>query len=316
MLRAPILYLSGARWARTFITRFGAARRMAGRFVAGETMADAIRTIQALNARGINATLDHLGESVSSEADATRAADDYIQVLQAIQSNQARSNVSIKLTQFGLDVDEAFCARNVQRVVETARDFGNFVRIDMESSAHVEATLRVFRTLREHFSNVGIVLQSYLYRTDADLRGLVAEGAPVRLCKGAYQEPASVAYPAKADVDANYDRLMRMMLDSARALPPLSGDGRMPPLPALATHDVQRIEAAKRYADEIGLARQYFEFQMLHGIRRELQDQLARDGYAVRVYVPYGTEWYPYFMRRLAERPANVWFFLSNLVRR
>ncbi len=316
MLRAPILYLSHAPWARAFITRFGLARRMASRFVAGETIADAIRTIQTLNARGINATLDHLGESVTNEAEATRAADDYVHALEQIHLSQVRANVSLKLTQFGLDVDEGFCARNVQRVLEKARGLDNFVRIDMESSAHVEATLRVFRSLAEHFDNVGLVLQAYLYRTEDDLRALVAASARLRLCKGAYQEPAAIAFPKKADVDANFDRLMRVMLDQARAVSPLGQGGRFPPLPALATHDERRIEAATNYAGQIGLPRDYFEFQMLHGIRRELQDQLARDGFSVRVYVPYGTEWYPYFMRRLAERPANLWFFLSNLLRR
>ena len=316
MLRAPILYLSHARWVRAFITRFGLARRMASRFVAGETIADAIRTIQALNARGINATLDHLGESVTNEAEATRAADDYVHALEQIHLSQVLANVSLKLTQFGLDVDEGFCARNVQRVVEKAGALDNFVRIDMESSAHVEATLRIFRSLAEHFDNVGLVLQAYLYRTQEDLRELVAVCARLRLCKGAYQEPASVAFPRKADVDANFDRLMQMMLDHAQAVTPLGHEGRFPPLPALATHDERRIEAAKDYAQRIGLAREFFEFQMLHGIRRELQDQLAREGFAVRVYVPYGTEWYPYFMRRLAERPANLWFFLSNFFRR
>jgi len=316
MLRAPILYLSHARWARSFITRFGLARRMASRFVAGETIGDAIQTIQALNARGINATLDHLGESVTNEAEATRAADDYVHALEQIHLSQVRANVSLKLTQFGLVVDEGFCARNVQRVVEKAQAVDNFVRIDMESSAQLEATLRIFRSLAEHFDNVGLVLQAYLYRTEEDLRTLVAACARLRLCKGAYQEPAAIAFPKKADVDANYDRLMQIMLNQARAVPPLGHDGRFPPLPALATHDERRIEAAKAYARQINLPRDYFEFQMLHGIRRELQDQLARDGFSVRVYVPYGTEWYPYFMRRLAERPANLWFFLSNYLRR
>jgi len=316
MLRAPILYLSGARWARAIITRFGIARRMAARFVAGDTAGDAISTIQSLNARGINATLDHLGESVTNQAEATRAADSYVHVLEQICANEARANVSIKLTQFGLDVDEDFCVGNVRRVVAAARECGNFVRVDMEGSAHTEATLRVFRTLHQEFDNVGLVLQSYLYRTDADLEALIEEGARLRLCKGAYQEPADRAYPAKADVDAAYDRQARLLLDHARDLPGLSSNGRRPPLPALATHDEQRIEAARAYAQEIGLGREFFEFQMLYGIRRELQDQLAREGFAVRVYVPYGTEWYPYFMRRLAERPANLWFFLTNLLRR
>jgi proline dehydrogenase len=289
---------------------------MAARFVAGDTSDHAIRAIQALNARGINATLDHLGESVTNEAEAARAADDYVHVLQAIDASQARANVSLKLTQFGLDLDESFCARNVRRVVETAHRLGNFVRIDMEGSAHTDATLRVFRALHQDFDNVGLVLQAYLHRTESDLLALISEGVRVRLCKGAYQEPSDKAFPLKSEVDANYDHLTRLLLDHARDLPPLSADGRLPPLPAIATHDEQRVAAARSHALQMGLPPQYLEFQMLYGIRRELQDQLARAGYPVRVYVPYGTEWYPYFMRRLAERPANLWFFLSNLLRR
>jgi proline dehydrogenase len=316
MLRAPILYLSHAHWARAIVTRFGLARRMAARFVAGETADDAIRAIQALNARGINATLDHLGESVTNQAEALRAADDYVFVLDKVQDSQVRANVSLKLTQFGLDLDEDFCRHNVQRVLDAARGHGNFVRIDMEGSTHTDATLRVFLALRREYDNVGIVLQSYLYRTDDDLRAVLAAGARVRLCKGAYQEPPSKAYPHKADVDRAYERQACLMLDRAHGLPPLSADGRWPPLPALATHDDRLVTAAQAYARQIDLPPEYYEFQMLFGIRRDLQDALARAGHAVRVYVPYGTQWYPYFMRRLAERPANVWFLLSNLLRR
>jgi proline dehydrogenase len=316
MLRTPLLYLSHAAWARAFITRFGLARRTAGRFVAGEAPADAIRVIGELNALRINATLDHLGESVSSEMEATRAADDYVHVLDRIAAARVCSNVSIKLTQFGLDLSEDFCTRNVRRVLAAAQASDNFVRIDMESTAHTDRTLRVFRALHAEFDNVGLVVQAYLYRTATDVDALIAEGARLRLCKGAYKEPADKAFPKKADVDENYDRLARRMLDAARAWPPAGHGGRFPPLAALATHDAARVTAAKTYAEQISLPREYFEFQMLYGIRRELQEQLAQAGYAVRVYVPYGTEWYPYFMRRLAERPANLWFFLSNFVRR
>lgn len=316
MLRTPLLYLSHAGWARRFITRVGLARRMAGRFVAGDTPADAIRAIEALNALKIDATLDHLGESVDNEADATRAADDYAYVLDRINAAGVRANVSIKLTQFGLDLSEDFCTRNVRRVVAAAHGHDNFVRIDMEGTAHTDRTLRVFRALHAEFDNVGLVVQAYLYRTAADVEALIGEGARLRLCKGAYKEPAEKAFPKKADVDENYDRLARRLLDAARDWPPAGHAGRYPPLPALATHDAARIAAARAYADQIGLPREYFEFQMLHGIRRDLQEGLAQAGYAVRVYVPYGTEWYPYFMRRLAERPANLWFFLSNVVKR
>jgi len=316
MLRTPLLYLSGAHWARRFITRFGLARRTAGRFVAGESADDAIRAIQTLNGQQINATLDHLGESVTSEAAATRAADDYGHVLDKIQAAGVRANVSIKLTQFGLDLSEDFCTRNVRRVVAAAQAQGNFVRIDMEGTPHTDRTLRVFRALHAEFDNVGVVVQAYLYRTAADVEELIAEGVKLRLCKGAYQEPPDKAFPKKSDVDENYDRLARRLLDKARDWPAAGHAGRWPPLPALATHDAARIAAARAYAAEIGLPHEYFEFQMLYGIRREIQAQLAQAGYAVRVYVPYGTEWYPYFMRRLAERPANLWFFLSNLARR
>ncbi len=316
MLRTPLLYLSHAAWARRFITRFGLARRTASRFVAGERPDDAIRAIQTLNKLKIDATLDHLGESVTNEAAATRAADDYAHVLDRINQAGVRANVSIKLTQFGLDLSEAFCTRNVRRVIAAAAGHDNFVRIDMEGTPHTDRTLRVFRALHAEFDNVGLVVQAYLYRTAADVEALMAEGARLRLCKGAYQEPAEKAFPKKADVDENYDRLAERLMDAARDWPPAGHAGRYPPLPALATHDAARIAAARAYAEKIGLPREYFEFQMLYGIRRELQEQLAAAGYAVRVYVPYGTEWYPYFMRRLAERPANVWFFLSNLVKR
>jgi proline dehydrogenase len=315
MLRTPLLYLSHAQWARSFITRFSLAQRTASRFVAGERAEDAIGVIRALNARRINATLDHLGESVTSEAEASRAAEDYVFVLGKINNSGSCSNVSIKLTQFGLALGEDICLRNVRRVLETARGLDNFVRIDMEGSAYVEATLRVFRTLHAEYDNVGLVLQAYLYRTEDDLRALVSEGARLRLCKGAYKEPADIAFPKKKDVDDNYERLAQVLLDHARDLPPLSHGGRYPPLPALATHDARLIAAAQTYAEKIGLPAAYYEFQMLYGIRRDLQDQLAAGGRTVRVYVPYGTEWYPYFMRRLAERPANLWFFMSNLVR-
>ena len=316
MLRSPLLHLSNAGWARRLITRLGVARRTAHRFVAGETPDDAIAAIRALNSRGINATLDHLGESVTNQAEATRAADDYVVVLGKIHANNARANVSIKLTQFGLDLDQDFCARNARRVVEEARRLDNFVRIDMEDSAHTDRTIAVFRKLHQEFDNVGLVLQAYLYRTAADLEALIAESAPIRLCKGAYKEPPDKAFPRKADVDANYLSLARRLLaEGARAQPATAGAGRWPPLAAIATHDEKIVRAVEAHATAIGLPRQSFEFQMLYGIRRDLQQRLAAAGYPVRVYVPYGTEWYPYFMRRLAERPANVWFFLSNLVK-
>ena len=316
MLRAFFLYLSHAVWARTLITRFRFAWQAASRFVAGETADDAITAIRALNAKGIHATVDHLGESVTNEAEAAQAADDYIHILDKIAASGVRSNVSVKLTQLGLDIDTDFCARNVRRVIEKAKATSSFVRIDMEGTPHTDRTIAVFRALHKDFDNVGIVLQSYLYRTEKDLRVLADEGARIRLCKGAYNEPPDKAFPRKADVDANYVKLTHVLFDRAQTVPPAGGSGRTPPLPAIATHDEKMITAAKAYAEEKRLPREYFEFQMLYGIRRELQEQLVREGYAMRVYVPYGTSWYPYFMRRLAERPANVWFILSNLFRR
>jgi proline dehydrogenase len=315
MLRTPFLYLSNATWSRKLVTRLPLARRMASRFVAGKTPADAIAAIRALNGRGINATVDHLGESVTNQAEATHAADDYVHVLGKIHASDARSNVSVKLTQLGLDLDVEFCARNARRVVEEAKRLDNFVRIDMEDSLHTDRTLAVFRKLHQEFDNVGLVVQAYLYRTQADVESLLGEGARLRLCKGAYKEPPDTAFPRKADVDANYVRLSTILLDNARKVPPAAENGRVPPLPALATHDEKIIRAATDHVTLTGLPREYFEFQMLYGIRRDVQQRLAADGYPVRVYVPYGTEWYPYFMRRLAERPANVWFLLSNLAR-
>ncbi len=316
MLRTPLLYLSNAGWSRKLITRFSVSRRTASRFVAGETPEDAIAAIRALNAQGINATLDHLGESVTNQAEATRAADDYVHVLGKIQENCVRSNISVKLTQLGLDLDEEVCVGNARRVVAEAGRLDNFVRIDMEDSHHTDRTVAVFRRLHQEFDNVGLVLQAYLYRTQADLAALLGEKARLRLCKGAYKEPPDKAFPRKSDVDANYLKLARLMLEHARDLPPAPDTGRVPTLPAIATHDEKIINAVEAHVAASGLPRQHFEFQMLYGIRRDLQQRLAAEGYPVRVYVPYGTEWYPYFMRRLAERPANLWFVLKNVLRR
>jgi proline dehydrogenase len=315
MLRPLLLHLSHARWARNFVTRFRFARRAAARFVAGETLDEAITAVRALNAKGLNASLDHLGENVTTAADATRATEDYLSALDQIAASGIRSNVSLKLTQLGLEVDETICKHNLRRILEKAQATQNFVRIDMESTAYTGRTLAVFRALHREFNNLGLVLQAYLYRTEKDLLGLAEEKAPIRLCKGAYDEPPDKAFPRKADVDTNYLKLARNLLDHARAVPPAADTGRYPPFAAIATHDEKMIVAAKTYAETQQIPRDYFEFQMLYGIRRDLQEQLAAEGYRVRIYVPYGTEWYPYFMRRLAERPANLWFFVSQLVR-
>jgi proline dehydrogenase len=250
------------------------------------------------------ATFDHLGENVTSEREAVSAADDYRGMLDRIQSANLKCNVSVKLTQMGLDLGDDFCYRNVARILRHAAELNNFVRIDMESSAYTDRTIRVFRRLWHEggFRNAGIVLQSYLYRTESDVREMNSIGARVRLCKGAYNEPPDVAFPRKADVDANYAKLVRLLLTQGN-------------YPAIATHDDRLIDYTKRFAAKRGIDPSKFEFQMLYGIRRETQFELAREGYNMRVYVPYGTEWYPYYMRRLAERPANVVFILGNLFR-
>jgi proline dehydrogenase len=318
MMRSFFIYLSKASWARKLVTGWSVAWRMASRFIAGEKLDDAIRAIQVLNQKGINATLDHLGEHTDSPDQARQATQDIIGALDAIQKSGVHANVSLKLTQIGLGVDPKVCTENLTRIVEHAHELNNFIRVDMEDSAVTQVTLDIMRQVHQKFDNVGIVIQAYLYRSEEDIRQLVKECITVRLCKGAYKEPAAVAFPKKSDVDANYDKCSSILIDGALAqgCPATSGDGRFPPTPGLATHDDRRILFAKQYAQKIGLPNEALEFQMLHGIRRDLQETLAKEGYPVRIYVPYGTEWYPYFMRRLAERPANVWFFISNYFRK
>lgn len=304
-MRAFFLWLSNSKFLYRLTARSRIARRAARRFVAGETIANVIAAIRTLAQSGILATADHLGENVSTEADAQRATDSYIELLDQIDRAGVQSHASLKLTQLGLDLGVDCCRENVARILRKAREAGTRVRIDMESSAYTDRTIQVYRSLREEFDNVGIVIQAYLYRSADDIAALCDEGAHVRLCKGAYKEPPDLAFPQKSDVDANFVKLTHMLMSAeARA---------QGTYPAIATHDEKMIDAAKAYAAEHDIPRDQFEFQMLYGIRRNLQQQLANDGYTMRVYVPYGTEWYPYFMRRLAERPANVWFILSNL---
>lgn len=315
MLRSLLIYLSTAAWARHIVTRWAFAWRAASRFVAGEKLSDGIRVIKELNEKGINATLDMLGEHTTNPAEAERAAQSILEMIDAIDRSGVRANVSIKLTQLGLNLDESLCADLLRRILAYARDRRNFVRIDMEESTLTDVTIKLYRQMiAEGFDNTGIVLQSYLYRTEADVSAISGEGGRIRLCKGAYNEPATVAFPKKSDVDANYDKCTKIMVDNALAhgLPALSPDGRIPPMPGIASHDPARIDFAKAYAAQHGLPKHAIEFQMLNGIRRDLQEQLAAEGYPVRIYVPFGTEWYPYFTRRLAERPANLWFFISN----
>ncbi len=309
MLRELFLTLSHSKTARSFITGFPVARRVSSRFVAGITIADEIKAMRELNRRGMKVTADHLGENVSTEADATRAADDYIQLLDAIASDGVTSHVSLKLTQFGLDLGNGVCFANLRRVLGRAKAIGTFVRVDMESTDYTERTLTLVRAAKDAgCDNVGTVIQSYLYRSEADIAALIEDGIRVRLCKGAYQEPPDKAFPNKKNVDANFVKLSHMLLAAAKQNPDL--------YPAIATHDEKMVSAARQFARSNGVPRSNFEFQMLYGIRRELQDSLLAEGYNVRVYVPYGAEWYPYFMRRLAERPANLWFFVSNFLRR
>lgn len=320
MLRSFFIYLSKANWARQIITGWDFAWRAASRFVAGETPESALEAIARLNEKGINCTLDHLGEHTSTPEIAVTATEDILLILDEIEKSGLRANVSIKLTQIGLALDEDLCAQNLQRILDYAEEHQNFVRIDMEDSPWTEKTIGLYHRMRDTCGceNVGIVLQSYMYRSEADLEKILAKDGRVRLCKGAYKEPPEIAYPEKKDVDLNFDRLTKQLIDGALAsgAPTISVDRKIPPIPAVATHDDQRIAYAKAYADEVELPKEAMEFQMLYGIRRELQEQLAAEGYPVRVYVPYGTEWYPYFTRRLAERPANLWFFLSNLFKR
>lgn len=319
MLRAIFLYLSKARWARRMITGWGFSRRAAARFVAGDHLEDAIQSVRRLNEGGLNASLDHLGESVTNAVEASRAVDEYIVLMDKMCETGLHAYASLKLSQLGLGLDFQLCLDNFRRVVRKAAKCGLFIRIDMEDSSTVDRAFQIFDAVRkEGLKNVGVVIQSYLFRSEADVRALTQKGASIRLCKGAYKEPASVAFPRKADVDASYDRLARIMIDASLAAGaiPISPDGKIPPLVGIATHDENRIAAARAHADQVGFPKPALEFQMLYGIRSELQRELAAAGYPVRVYVPYGTEWYPYYMRRLAERPANIWFFLSNFFRR
>lgn len=286
---------------RDALLRLPAARRTAERFVAGDTLADALQAARELNASGFRVTLDYLGESVTDRTAAEAATRAYEESLESIHASDAESTISLKLTQLGLDIEEDFCADNLARVIRRAAALDNFVRIDMESSEYTEATLRLFRRTFERHRNVGVVIQSYLRRSEADVEELVRIGAPVRLCKGAYDEPEEVAYRDGAEVDASFVRLMRTLLDGGAST-------------AIATHDMRMIDATREHASRRGISRDAFEFQMLYGVRRDIQARLVDEGYHMRIYVPYGSEWYPYLMRRMAERPANLWFVLRAML--
>lgn len=302
LTRSALLYLARQDKLKDFAARFAAFRKITARFIAGETADEAVAAIRELNASSCTASFDHLNESVNSVAETKAEVAEYLKVLSRIEDTGINSNVSIKLTQFGLDIDPELAYRNARRVVEDATRRGNFVRIDMESSAVTQITIDIFKRLRAEFglNDVGIVLQSYLRRTYDDAQDLLKIPARIRICKGAYNEPPEVAFPDKKDVDENYVRVMKLLLSSGT-------------YHGIATHDPNMINATIRYARDQGVAKEAFEFQMLYGIRRNLQQKLAADGYNMRVYVPYGKHWYPYFMRRLAERPANIWFVMKNL---
>ena len=304
MLRSALLYLSDQPQVFRFIRNNKLAKSFANRFVAGETLETALAAVSRLNARGITASLDLLGESVHNEAEARAAGDAYVAMLDRIYRQKADANVSVKLTAMGLDISEDLCVAIMHKILQRAREYQTFVRIDMESSEYTQRTLDLFeqRLYPAYRENVGIVLQSYLYRTFPDVERANLIKARVRLCKGAYKEPETVAYPAKKDVDTNYVRSMHELI--------LKGN-----YPGIATHDESIIKDAKRFAKENHIAPERFEFQMLYGVRRDLQDMLVREGYRMRVYVPFGTQWYPYLMRRLAERPANVAFITGNVFR-
>ena len=278
------------------------ARRLSERFVAGETLAEALAVAKKVNSEGISVTLDHLGENVTSAEEAAASRDEYIRALERIHAAGLNANVSIKLTQFGMDLGEEICADNVERLVQVAAGLNNFVRVDMESSAYTDRTLRLVTALHARHKAVGAVIQAYLRRSDADIERLCRLGIRVRLCKGAYLELPRVAFERKADVDSNFVRLMKILLESGV-------------YPAIATHDVAIITETERFAAARSIPTSSFEFQMLYGIRRDIQKRLVSQGYRLRLYIPYGKAWYPYFMRRLAERPANLLFLLRNLLR-
>lgn len=315
MLRSLLIYLSQADWARSFVMGIPLARRTALRFVAGEKLDDALRTVKELNLAGYQVTLDLLGEHTSTKTKAEATTKEIKDLIKAIAQSKLQSSISIKLSQIGLKLSEDLCAKNLATILIIAEEKSIFVRIDMEEAASLEATLRLAR--QHGASNLGLVIQSYLYRSEADTRALVLEGFPIRLVKGAYKEAPELAYPKKKDVDEAFDRLTVFLLSASLTTQAAQNASKTrPPLAAIASHDGERIDFAKKRAAELGVAKELVEFQMLYGIRRNLQEGLLAEGYPVRIYVPFGQEWYSYFMRRLAERPANLWFFLSNLIKR
>ena len=302
MLKGTLLYLANRRPVQRLVMRHDLLRGLTQRYVAGEELEDGIVVAETLNTQGLLVSLDHLGESVTSPAAARRAVAAYVDALEALASEQVEGNVSLKLTQLGLDLSRDMCVAHLRKILERARELDSFVRIDMESSAYTQRTLDVHQELwNAGFRNVGIVLQAYLYRTAADVERSIEMGVPVRLCKGAYLEPSRVAFAGKGEVDANYARLMERLL--------VAGNH-----PAIATHDERLINRVLDIARAEKIAPDRFDFEMLFGVRRDLQLRLVNGGWQVRVYLPYGQEWYPYLVRRLAERPANLGFFARSVL--
>ena len=307
MLRAFFVGLSENRSLRNFAESSTVGRRLSGRFVAGTAIADAVRVTQAVNRSGMSVSIDNLGENVSNPDEARHSSVLYQQILDAIAANHLDANISLKLTHMGLDVDEQLARDIVGGLVAKAASMAppGFVRVDMEGSPYTQRTLEFVHELHRmpgHANSIGTVIQAYLKRSESDIEHLLAEKIRIRLCKGAYKEPATIAFESKADVDANYIKLMKMLMKSGV-------------YHGMATHDENIIREAQAFANKEKIARDSFEFQMLYGIRRDLQQSLVRDGWRVRVYIPFGTEWYPYFMRRLGERPANVFFIARNMLR-
>jgi len=319
MLRSFLIGLSKIKWAQRLITDWPFAWRFASRFISGETPHDAIQAIRMLNAQGMNATVDHLGENVTTPQEAAKATDEIIHMLETIQQSGVWANVSVKLSQLGLVLDPKLCQSNLRHILEKASELNNFVRLDMEDSSLTTITLDCYHwAVQQGFTNTGVVIQSYLYRSEEDVRELGIYPASVRLCKGAYKEPGEIAFPKKDQVDENFDKLTDLLLEISQAneAPEVANKGRTPPIPCIATHDEMRIQHALNKLEEMGLPAKAIEFQFLYGIRQDLHEKLASQGFPVRIYVPYGTSWYPYYMRRLAERPANLLFFLTNFFRR
>jgi len=302
MLRSTLLKLAENKGFANWVTSNGTTRRMARRFVAGETLDEAIAAARECNNAGMFASLDYLGENVATITDAQHSRDAYLEIFERIVQEGLQANVSGKLTQLGLDINIEFCEGLVRSIVERAASFDNFLRIDMEGSAYTQRTVELVKRVRNRNPAIGTVMQSYLYRSETDVADLLACGCRIRLCKGAYKEPEDVAYPRKVDVDANYVRLMQLLLDSGF-------------YHGIATHDPRMIATTIRHAAAKQISKDDFEFQMLYGVRTDLQRRLVKDGYRVRVYIPYGKDWFPYFMRRLAERPANLGFLVRNFFR-